>query len=445
MAKRFKDLNRVRKQRLISKAGFGKGAGKRAAKAYNKSLPKPAKIEQAPLLPGQTYGSNKAFRLPGAMKKTGTGVTAPPAAPTPAKIKQAPLLPGQTSSKSGAFNLRTPASGTGAALKVERDRSEPFGSVVDTATPLSKKEVNQMARQFFRSQGMVPGTAKHAQRFGLNAAPAAQGGATQPFEYDPGYQLSIDGGSFGDFKDMLTSRYMVEGRSGLKEMDASARARLDARDPLSGLQKLQYAIADFDPGQVSLAAQRAGITNVNSEKDFQELYNELTRPSTGMQTADTGRRGRRDPATIKYKKSVNQAIADGTLTVGELKRIAGKHDKSRAGVKKTAGRLFDKNFPGRELTIRTPGMGRKNIAAAEAAAEGGGPKVEGTDPESLIQMLLAGIAASNQAQALNQRLGSVTPQILANPFNMQGIGAFRSRADQFGTPSPFMGLSQIAS
>jgi len=167
-----------------------------------------------------------------------------------------------------------------------------------------------------------------------------------------------------------------------------------------------------------------------------------------MQTSDTGRRGRRDPAKVKYKRSINQAIADGTLTVGEMKRIAGKHDKSRAGVKTTAGRLFDKNFPGRELTIRTPGMGRKNIAAAEAAAqaaEGGGPKVEGTDPESLIQMLLAGIQASNQAQALNQRLGYVTPQFGFNPLNMMGIGAFRSGGNQFGTPSPFMGLSQIAS
>ena len=415
MAKRFKDLNRVRKQRLISKAGFGKGAGKRAAKAYNKSLPKPAKIQKIPQA--------------GTVQKTQTPLSAKIGSGTVQKT-QAPSV-----------------------VKNQPQAIPQVGTVAKTQMPdsVAKEVLNQQKRQFFRSQGMIPGTAKHAKRFGLNAAPAAQGGGaatTQPFNYDPGYQLSIDGGSFGDFKDFLASRYMVEGRSGLKEMDASARARKDQRDPLTGLQKLQYAIGDFDPGQVSLAAQRAGITNVSSEKDFQELYNELTRPSTGMQTGDTGRRGRRDPAKVKYKRSINQAIADGTLTVGEMKRIAGKHDKSRAGVKTTAGRLFDKNFPGRELTIRTPGMGRKNIAAAEAAAqaaEGGGPKVEGTDPESLIQMLLAGIAASNQAQALNQRLGYVTPQFGFNPLNMMGIGAFRSGGNQFGTPSPFMGLSQIAS
>lgn len=415
MAKRFKDLNPVRKHRLIMKAGGGRGAGKKAAKAYNKSLPKPAKIQKIPQA--------------GTVQKTQTPLSAKIGSGTVQKT-QAPSV-----------------------VKNQPQAIPQVGTVAKTQMPdsVAKEVLNQQKRQFFRSQGMIPGTAKHAKRFGLNATPAAQGGGaatSQPFNYDPGYQLSIDGGSFGDFKDFLASRYMVEGRSGLKEMDASARARKDQRDPLTGLQKLQYAIGDFDPGQVSLAAQRAGITNVSSEKDFQELYNELTRPSTGMQTSDTGRRGRRDPAKVKYKRSINQAIADGTLTVGEMKRIAGKHDKSRAGVKTTAGRLFDKNFPGRELTIRTPGMGRKNIAAAEAAAqaaEGGGPKVEGTDPESLIQMLLAGIAASNQAQALNQRLGYVTPQFGFNPLNMMGIGAFRSGGNQFGTPSPFMGLSQIAS
>lgn len=416
MAKRFKDLNPVRKHRLIMKAGGGRGAGKKAAKAYNKNLPnKTQKIPQA-----------------GTVQKTQTPLSAKIGSGTVQKT-QAPSV-----------------------VKNQPKAIPQVGTVAKTQMPdsVAKEVLNQQKREFFRSQGMIPGTAKHAKRFGLNAAPAAQGGGaatTQPFNYDPGYQLSIDGGSFSDFKDMLASRYIIPGREGgdPRAMDSERRARLDARDPLSGLQKLQYAIGDFDPGQVSLAAQRAGITNVSSEKDFQELYNELTRPSTGMQTGDTGRRGRRDPAKVKYKKSVNQAIADGTLTVGELKRIAGKHDKSRAGVKTTAGRLFDKNFPGRELTIRTPGMGRKNIAAAEAAAQvaegGGGPKVEGTDPESLIQMLLAGIAASNQAQALNQRLGYVAPQFGLNPFNMQGIGAFRSGGNQFGTPSPFMGLSQIAS
>ena len=273
MAKKFKDLNRVRKQRLISKAGFGPGAGKRAAKAYNKSLPKPAKIQKIPQA--------------GTVQKTQTPLSAKIGSGTVQKT-QAPSV-----------------------VKNQPQAIPQVGTVAKTQMPdsVAKEVLNQQKREFFRSQGMIPGTAKHAKRFGLNAAPTTQGGGaatSQPFNYDPGYQLSIDGGSFGDFTDMLASRYMVPGREGgdPKAMSDARRARLDAREPLSALQKLQYAIGDFDPGQVSLAAQRAGITNVNSEKDFQELYNELTRPSTGMQTGDTGRRGRRDPAKVKYKKSV---------------------------------------------------------------------------------------------------------------------------------------------
>lgn len=437
MAKRFKDLSRTRKERLISKAGFGPGAGKRAAAAYNQSLPKPAKIEQAPLLPGKTYESNKAFQLPGAMKKTGTGVTAPPATPTPAKIKQAPLLPGQTFSKSGAFNLRgvrTPASGTGVTSlgsKSVRGKSDAFGGITDAAAPLTRKEV------------------------GGRGAAGQGGGATttQPYKYDPGYQLSFDGKSFDEYKDFQASRYMMPGREGgdPRPMTDRQRARKDVIDPLSDADKKARAIFNFSQGDILKAAQRAGVSNMNSEKDINQIYNELMNPSTGMQTAgQTGKQGPRDKNRIQYKQAINKAIADGTLSRGEIASITDQFGYSRKNLMKVSEELFGKNYTTqRPLAIE---MGKQERPAGNggrgrggSGAEGGGPKVEGTDPESLIQMLLAGIAASNQAQALNQRLGSVTPQFQINPFNMQGIGAFRSRADQFGAPSPFMGLSQIAS
>ena len=417
MAKRFKDLNPIRKQRLISKAGFGKGAGKRAAAAYNASLP------------------NTIKKIPqvGTVQKTGPAQAPPPA---PLKIKQAPLLPGQTPSKSEAFKpvLRTPASGTGVTSlgsKSVRGKSDAFGGITDAAAPLTRKEV------------------------GGRGAAGQGGGATttQPYKYDPGYQLSFDGKSFDEYKDFQASRYMMPGREGgdPRPMTDRQRARKDVIDPLSDADKKARAIFNFSQGDILKAAQRAGVSNMNSEKDINQIYNELMNPSTGMQTAgQTGKQGPRDKNRIQYKQAINKAIADGTLSRGEIASITDQFGYSRKNLMKVSEELFGKNYTTqRPLAIE---MGKQERPAGNggrgrggSGAEGGGPKVEGTDPESLIQMLLAGIAASNQAQALNQRLGSVTPQFQINPFNMQGIGAFRSRADQFGAPSPFMGLSQIAS
>lgn len=60
--KKFKDLNPVRKQRLISKAGFGPGAGKRAASKFNN--PPTSKAKQSSPAPSKTTKAKESSPAP---------------------------------------------------------------------------------------------------------------------------------------------------------------------------------------------------------------------------------------------------------------------------------------------------------------------------------------------------------------------------------------------
>ena len=255
--------------------------------------------------------------------------------------------------------------------------------------------------------------------------------------FDPSFRLSFDGRGYG-YRN--PANLNAGGRMGNFTHNENA---IDYLEPLY----------QFSPGELNTAAQRLGITNVNSKKEANKLYKELVNPSAGgKQTgglggglgkrtiSDGARLGRLLLPLIQGGNLTNKeitALKDAGFSGGQIKRRAAAMADKRGMDLFIGSKNKFKTYKQTGIDDRTTGPNAKHSVGTgnnygRGGGDGGVETPAGTDMDDTLQKFLQILAQQQQ----NNALGNLQAGFGSGMAGRSGIGGtsqMRSRGSQYNS------------